>query len=106
MGGAQADRINLELREAELELSRGKTVPEAAKKIGVMDADVRLWKKKYRGLRVDRALRLKDLEKENAALERPGVPPSGSRGLATLCGRLGYASAAARAGPSEDEPLI
>ena len=33
----QADQIILKLREAELELSRGKTVPEAAKKIGVTE---------------------------------------------------------------------
>ena len=36
----QADQIILKLREAELELSRGKTVPEAAKKIGVTGADL------------------------------------------------------------------
>ena len=33
----QADQIILKLREAELELSRGKNVPEAAKKIGVTE---------------------------------------------------------------------
>ncbi len=33
----QADQIILKLREAEWELSRGKTVPEAAKKIGVSE---------------------------------------------------------------------
>ena len=66
----QADQIILKLREAELELSRGKTVPEAAKKIGVTEQTYYRWKKKYGGLRMDQAKRLKDLEKENARLKR------------------------------------
>ena len=65
----QADQIILKLREAELELSRGKTVPEAAKKIGVTEQTYDRWKK-YGGLRMDQAKRLKDLEKENARLKR------------------------------------
>ena len=66
----QADQIILKLREAELELSRGKIVPEAAKKIGVTEQTYYRWKKKYGGLRMDQAKRLKDLEKENARLKR------------------------------------
>ncbi len=66
----QADQIILKLREAELELSRSKTVPEAAKKIGVTEQTYYRWKKKHGGLRMDQAKRLKDLEKENARLKR------------------------------------
>ncbi len=66
----QADQIILKLREAELELSRGKTVPEAAKKIGVTEQTYDRWKKNYGGLRMDQAKRLKELEKENARLKR------------------------------------
>ena len=47
----QADQIILKLREAELELSRGKTVPEAAKKFGVTEQTFYRWKQKYGGLR-------------------------------------------------------
>ena len=66
----QADQIILKLREAELELSRGKNVPEAAKKIGVTEQTYYRWKKKYGGHRMDQAKRLKDREKENARLKR------------------------------------
>jgi len=66
----QADQIILKLREAELDLSRCKTVPEAAKKIGVTEQTYHRWKKKYGGLRMDQAKRLQDLEKETARLKR------------------------------------
>jgi putative transposase len=45
-------------------------VPEAAKKIGVTEQTCYRWRKKYGGLRMDQAKRLKDLEKENARLKR------------------------------------
>src|SRR5690348_13393152 len=56
------------LREAEVELSRGKKVPEMCRKIGVTEQTYYRWKKEYGGLRMDQAKRLKDLEKENARL--------------------------------------
>ena len=66
----QADQIILNLRGAELELSRGTTVPEAAKKLGVTEQTSHPWKKKEGGLRMEQAKRLKDLEKESAGLKR------------------------------------
>ena len=39
----QAEQIILKLRAAELELSRGRTVPEAAKKIGVTEQTYYRW---------------------------------------------------------------
>ena len=51
-------------------MARGKTVAEAIKKIGVTEQTYYLWKKKYGGLRIDQAKRLKDLEKENSRLKR------------------------------------
>ena len=65
-----AEQIIAKLREAEIELARGKKVPEAAKKIGITEQTYYRWKKEYGGLRVDQAKRLKDLEKENARLKR------------------------------------
>jgi transposase-like protein len=65
-----AEEIIAKLREAEVDLARGKTVPEAAKKIGVTEQTYYRWKKEYGGLRMDQAKRLKDLEKENARLKR------------------------------------
>ena len=75
----QADQIILKPRDAELEPSRGKTVPDAAKKIGVTEQTYYRWNKKYGGLRMDQAKRLKDLEKEPA---RPDGPRGGNRSVA------------------------
>ena len=58
------------LREVEVELGRGKTVAEAVKKIGVPEQTYYRWKKRFGGLRMDQAKRLKELEKENPRLKR------------------------------------
>ena len=66
----QAERVIPKLREVEVELGRGKTVAEAVKKIGVTEQTYYRWKKKYGGLRMNQAKRLKELEKENSRLKR------------------------------------
>ena len=66
----QAEQIIPKLREVEVELGRGKTVAEAAKKIGVTEQTYYRWKKKFGGLRIDQAKKLKELEKENSRLKR------------------------------------
>jgi transposase len=66
----QAEQIIPKLREVEVDLGRGKTVAEAVKKIGVTEQTYYRWKKKFGGLRIDQAKRLKDLEKENSRLKR------------------------------------
>ena len=66
----QAEHIIPKLREVEVEVGRGKTVAEAVKKIGVTEQTYYRWKKKYGGLRMDQAKRLKELEKENSRLKR------------------------------------
>ena len=66
----QAEVIIPKLREVEVELGRGKTVAEAVKKIGVTEQTYYRWKKKFGGLRIDQAKRLKELEKENSRLKR------------------------------------
>jgi putative transposase len=65
-----AEHIIPKLREVEVELGRGKTVAEAVKKIGVTEQTYYRWKKKFGGLRIDQAKRLKELEKENSRLKR------------------------------------
>jgi len=65
-----AEQITPKLREVEVEGGRGKTVAEAVKKIGVTEQTYYRWKKKFGGLRIDQAKRLKDLEKENCRLKR------------------------------------
>ncbi len=57
------------LREAEVDLAKGLSVKEAAKKLGITDQTYYRWRKEYGGLRVDQAKRLKELERENARLK-------------------------------------
>ena len=64
------EQIISKLREAEVELSRGATVPEACKKIGVTEQTFYRWRAEYGGMRVDQAKRLKTLETENARLKK------------------------------------
>jgi putative transposase len=66
----QAEQIIPKLREVEVEFGRGKTVTEAAKKIGLTEQTYYRWKKRFGGLRIDQAKRLKELEKENSRLKR------------------------------------
>lgn len=47
-----------------------KGVPETAKRHGISDQTIYVWKKKYRGLDVDDVKRLKGLETENAKLKK------------------------------------
>lgn len=46
------------------------SVPEVAKRHGVSEATVYTWKKRFGGMNVDEAKRLKQLEQENARLKR------------------------------------
>jgi putative transposase len=53
------------LREVEVTLAQGATVPLAARGIGVTDQTYYRWRREYGGLTVEQAKRLKELEKEN-----------------------------------------
>jgi len=64
------EQIIHKLRQAEVELSQGATVPQAAKKIGITAQTYYRWRNEYGGLRLDQAKRLKTLETENARLKR------------------------------------
>lgn len=64
------EQIINKLREAEVELSHGKTVGLVCKKLGITDQTYYRWRKEYGGVRVDQAKRLKELERENARLKK------------------------------------
>lgn len=64
------EQIIGKLREAEVELAKGATVPEACKKIGVTDQTYYRWRAEYGGLRLDQAKRMKALETENSRLKK------------------------------------
>ena len=58
------------LRQAEAAISEGSTVAEASRMIGVSKQTLYRWRAGYRGWRIDQARRLKQLETENARLQR------------------------------------
>ena len=64
------EQIIDKLREAEIELAQGATVPQACRKIGVAEQTYYRWRAAYGGMRVDQAKRLKQLEKENSQLKK------------------------------------
>ena len=65
-----AEQIIGLLRQAEVELSQGRTAGEICRRIRVSEATFYRWRSEYGGLKVDQARRLKDLERENARLKR------------------------------------
>jgi transposase-like protein len=67
---SKVEEIIGNLREAEVELSRGQTVVQVSKKLGITEQTYYRWRKEYGGLRIDQAKRLKTLEQENTRLRR------------------------------------
>ena len=64
------EEIVNKLREADVLLAQGKTVPQACKQIGVTDQTYYRWRREYGGMKTDQAKRLKELERENTRLKR------------------------------------
>jgi transposase-like protein len=65
-----AEQVIGKLREAEVELAKGKTVAEVCRKLAITEQTYYRWRKEYGGLRVDQAKRFKELEVENGRLKR------------------------------------
>jgi putative transposase len=64
------EQIIRKLREAERMLGEGKTIPQAAKELGISEQTYHRWRNQYGGMKADDAKRLKELERENATLKR------------------------------------
>jgi transposase-like protein len=64
------EQIISKLREAEVLISQGQTIPQVCKAIGVSEQTFYRWRKAYGGLKIDQAQRLRELELENARLKR------------------------------------
>jgi putative transposase len=58
------------LRQIEVLVSQGKTVPVACKEAGIVDQTFYRWRKEYGGLQVEQAKKMKEVRKENAQLRR------------------------------------
>lgn len=64
------DEIISKLRRADVELGKGKKVPEVCKLIEITEQTYYRWRQKYGGMQPDMVKELKALQKENARLKR------------------------------------
>ena len=64
------DQIVAKLRKADVELGKGKKVPEVCKLLGITEQTYYRWRQKYGGMKPEMARQLKTLEKENARLKK------------------------------------
>ena len=58
------------LRQADVLIGQGKTVPEVCREIGVSQQTYYRWRNKYGGMSPDMIKQLRELQKENARLRR------------------------------------
>ena len=65
-----AEEIVSKLRRADVELGKGKKVPEVCKLLGITEQTYYRWRQKYGGMQPDMVKELKALQKENARLKR------------------------------------
>jgi putative transposase len=68
--GFTAEQIIKKLRETEVLISKGETISQVIRKLGVSDVTYYRWRKEYGGMQIEQAKRLKDLENENARLKK------------------------------------
>ncbi len=64
------DQIISKLRRADVELGKGKKVPEVCKIIGITEQTYYRWRQKYGGMAPNVAKELKALQKENGRLKK------------------------------------
>ena len=65
-----AEQIIGHLRQAEILISGGKTIGEAARQLSISEQTSYRWRREYGGMEVDQARRLKELDLENQRLKR------------------------------------
>lgn len=65
-----AEQIVAKLREAERLQGQGATIPQVCKKLGCSEQTFYRWRTKYGAMKEDEAIRLKQLELENARLKK------------------------------------
>jgi putative transposase len=64
------EQIVRKLRQAEVELAAGTSVPEVARRLGISEATFHRWRTQYGGMKADAMKHLKELEAENARLKK------------------------------------
>ncbi len=58
------------LKETEEKLSKGQSILQVSRKLGISNQTYYRWRKEYGGMKVDQAKRLKDLKVENSNLKK------------------------------------
>ena len=66
----RVDQIISKLRRADVELGKGKKVPEVCKLIEIKEQTYYRWRQKYGSMQPDMAKQFKALQKENARLKK------------------------------------
>jgi transposase-like protein len=64
------EQIIGKLREAEVGLASGQSVPEVCRSLSIAEQTYYRWRKEYGGLKVVQVRRFKELERENQQLRR------------------------------------
>ena len=64
------DQIVAKLRKADVELGKGKKVPEVCKLLEITEQTYYRWRQKYGGMKPEMAKQRNALEKENARLKK------------------------------------
>jgi transposase-like protein len=66
----RGQQIVTKLREADILIGQGKTIPEVCKEIEVSEQTYYRWRQKYGGMSPDMIKQFRELQKENARLRR------------------------------------
>ena len=64
------EQVIAKLRRADVELGKGKKVPEICKLLEITDQTYYRWRQKYGGMQPEMAKELKGLQKENSRLKK------------------------------------
>ena len=64
------EQIIPKLRQADVELGKGKKVPEICKTLDISEQTYYRWRQEYGGMKPEMAKELKTLQKENARLKK------------------------------------
>ena len=65
-----AEQIVAKLRQADVDLGKGLTVPEVCKQLGISQQTYYRWRTKYGGMAPLMAKQLRELEKQNSRLKK------------------------------------
>ena len=63
-------QIVAKLRQADILIGQGKSIPEVCKELDVTDATYYRWRQKYGGMSPDMVKQLRSVQKENAQLKK------------------------------------